>query len=342
MHAMVRTFSIDLGTEYQKESCCSLDQEYDSGVKLAMLCQKVENLVVGAPCGIMDQIASNLGQEGKLLALLCRPAEIQGLVEIPNGMEFWGIDSGHRHNLAATTSPNATEENTADYSSVRIGAFMGKKIWNSRAVKPIAHLTELAPSEVEWAALHPPSSTNADSVPFPIAMGGAEFLAVHGTHEDPVTTIEPDRSYAIRMCACHPVYEHARVCQFEQLLQRATGGADDEHDVEPVLSLLGELMRQAHVSYSRCGLGSSSTDRLVELAHAAGPAKKVYGAKITGGGSGGTVCLLTASGAEGVVREIAAAFASETGHTPHVFRGSGEGGDAFGVLQLRPISSAKM
>ena len=33
--------------------------------------------VVGAPCGIMDQMASNIGEEGKLLALLCRPAEIQ-------------------------------------------------------------------------------------------------------------------------------------------------------------------------------------------------------------------------------------------------------------------------
>ena len=41
----------------------------------------------------MDQMASNLGQEGKLLALLCRPAEIQGLLEIPDGMECWGIDS---------------------------------------------------------------------------------------------------------------------------------------------------------------------------------------------------------------------------------------------------------
>eukprot|EP01048_Picozoa_sp_COSAG05_P006351 COSAG05_NODE_408_length_10119_cov_10.267166_5_plen_101_part_00 len=41
--------------------------------------------MVGAPCGIMDQMASALGQKGKLLALLCRPAEVQGLVEIPFG-----------------------------------------------------------------------------------------------------------------------------------------------------------------------------------------------------------------------------------------------------------------
>ena len=28
------------------------------GRRLAILCQKVENLVVGAPCGIMDQVSS--------------------------------------------------------------------------------------------------------------------------------------------------------------------------------------------------------------------------------------------------------------------------------------------
>ena len=39
---------------------------------------QVEDHVVGAPCGVMDQMASALGQHGKLLALLCRPAEVLG------------------------------------------------------------------------------------------------------------------------------------------------------------------------------------------------------------------------------------------------------------------------
>ena len=51
--------------------------------ELAMLCQKAENLVVGAPCGVMDQMASVLGQAGQLLALQCQPAEVQGQVPIP-------------------------------------------------------------------------------------------------------------------------------------------------------------------------------------------------------------------------------------------------------------------
>ncbi|MGD2175859.1 MAG: hypothetical protein PVJ27_10690, partial [Candidatus Brocadiaceae bacterium] len=36
------------------------------GPRFAELAQKVENHVVGAPCGIMDQVTSALGEEGKL------------------------------------------------------------------------------------------------------------------------------------------------------------------------------------------------------------------------------------------------------------------------------------
>ena len=51
---------------------------------------------------------------------------------------------------------------------------------------------------------------------------------------------------------------------------------------------------KSHVSYGECGLGSDGTDRLVALvrlhmmaARAAGQEPLLYGAKITGGGSGG-------------------------------------------------------
>jgi hypothetical protein len=85
--------------------------------ELAILCQKVENLIVGAPCGIMDQMTSVCGEANRLLALLCQPAEIQGMIPIPSNIAFWGIDSGIRHSVAA-----------ADYGSVRAAAFMGYRI----------------------------------------------------------------------------------------------------------------------------------------------------------------------------------------------------------------------
>ena len=50
----------------------------------------------GAPCGVMDQMAAALGQEARLLALHCQPAEMQGCVAIPPHLQFWGVDSGER------------------------------------------------------------------------------------------------------------------------------------------------------------------------------------------------------------------------------------------------------
>ena len=37
--------------------------------ELALLCQKVENRIVGAPCGVMDQMTCACGQKDRLLAL---------------------------------------------------------------------------------------------------------------------------------------------------------------------------------------------------------------------------------------------------------------------------------
>src|SRR4051812_34893402 len=63
----------------------------------AVRCQQVENLIVGAPCGVMDQMAAVYGEAGSLMALLCQPAEFQGSIRLPAGLAVWGIDSGIRH-----------------------------------------------------------------------------------------------------------------------------------------------------------------------------------------------------------------------------------------------------
>ena len=65
---------------------------------------KVENLVVGAPCGAMDQLTSALGQAGALLALRCQPAEMLDPVAAPPGVRLWGIDSGIRHRWHSSAS----------------------------------------------------------------------------------------------------------------------------------------------------------------------------------------------------------------------------------------------
>jgi galactokinase len=97
---------------------------------------------------------------------------------------------------------------------------------------------------------------------------------------------------------------------------------------------LGELMYLSHGSYSLCGLGSSGTDRLVALARA--ESGSIWGAKITGGGSGGTVAVLARADAAPVVESIAHRYAQESGHPVSVFSGSSPGAAAFGYIRLRP------
>ncbi|KAF9660618.1 hypothetical protein SADUNF_SadunfUnG0008100 [Salix dunnii] len=70
----------------------------------------------------MDQMTSACGEANKLLAMACQPAEVIVLVEIPSHIRFWGIDSGIRHSVGG-----------ADYGSVTIGAFMGRKMIKSIA-----------------------------------------------------------------------------------------------------------------------------------------------------------------------------------------------------------------
>jgi galactokinase len=105
--------------------CAALDIKLEPHT-LALLCQKVENRVVGAPCGVMDQMTAVSGEQDRLLRLLCQPADVQGTIEVPHEIAFWGIDSGVRHSVSGS-----------DYTSVRVGAFMGYRIIADLAGLPV-------------------------------------------------------------------------------------------------------------------------------------------------------------------------------------------------------------
>ena len=155
-------------------------------------------------------------------------------------------------------------------------------------------------------------------------MTGRDFVARYGGSTDEATSIEADRTYAVRAATEHPILEHDRVRRFRALL--ADGATTDEARVS-----LGQLMYESHASYSACGLGSDGTDRLVELVREAGPAGGLYGAKITGGGSGGTVAVLAAPGRRAAIDEIARRYQQETGRAATVFDGSSSGARPYGL-----------
>ena len=291
--------------------------------EMAFLCQKVENLVVGAACGVMDQMTAVCGDNKRLLALLCQPGELQGAIALPDDLSVWGIDSGVRHSVSGS-----------DYSAVRVGAFMGYRMiadLAGLAIETSAPEGLTCVIDPKWngylANISVSEFKDSYSDRLPDMINGADFLTEYGGTTDIVTHVEPDRAYAVRKPTAHPIYEHARVRTFAQLLSVKPEPRRSE--------MLGELMYQSHASYSACGLGSTETDHLVKLVRAYGTDNGVYGAKITGGGSGGTVAVLGLRGADAVIEEIAEQFANETGYRSHIFSGSSPGSAMFGSLILR-------
>jgi L-arabinokinase len=274
-----------------------------SAKDMAILCQIAENLVAGAPCGVMDQMTSACGESDSLLALLCQPAELQAPVLIPAEIAFWGLDSGERHTVSGS-----------DYTSVRAAAFMGQRILDlSDEDSSGGYLANVTP--VEYAR-------EVISL-LPDQMTGAEFLARYSGTSDSVTTIYPTRTYSIRQATAHPVFENYRVHEFRRLLMSSPG---EEQRIR-----LGELMLQSHESYSACGLGAHGTDLIVKLVREAGSDGGLYGARISGGGSGGTVVVLGRADAGNCIAGIAEKYRRVTGYSPSVFSGSSPGAAQFGT-----------
>jgi galactokinase len=292
-----------------------------SPTELGLLCQMVENRVAGAPCGIMDQMTSACGEADRLLELLCQPCALKGTLAVPDELELWGIDSGVRHSVGGS-----------DYGTVRTAAFMGYRIIAERAGLKTSDSDrpgKVNIADSKWngylANLTPPEFDHEYKAALPVSMQGREFLEQYGGITDEVTSVKRDVAYPVLHATQHPVYEHNRVKLFATTLKNWNGLAQ--------ASALGELMFQSHQSYSDCGLGSAATDLIVDLVRQL-PNQDLYGARITGGGSGGTVAVLGRRGATNAIKELSRRFEESTGHRPLIMSGSSSGAVAFGHIRV--------
>ncbi len=303
--ALNRLYNLDLGEQ-----------------ELPELAQRVENQIVGAPCGLMDQLTSYLGREESLLPIVCQPCEVFDPVGIPRDVHFVGIDSGTRHSVSG-----------ASYIKARTAAFMGYSIIARNEKVSDAGLAR-ARENGRWSRLPFGGYLSNIDVPvfetrfkpiLPGEISGEDFLDQYGAVIDPVTRPKPWERYAVRQCTSHAVYENKRVNEFKEYFTALSGHTG--HGREECLARLGDLMYESHKSYSLCGLGNERTDELVGLVRDAGRKSGLYGAKITGGGSGGTVCVLC-DGEEGLreARIIAGRYSAKYGLRLSFFEGSSEGG----------------
>ena len=107
-------------------------------LRLAALCQEAENQVVGAPCGIMDQVVVALGMPGSILPILCRPASVRPLVPLPPDVEVVGWPTGAEHDVSG-----------GPYRRARAAAFMGKRMVEEILGQRWAWVSELPPAAVD-------------------------------------------------------------------------------------------------------------------------------------------------------------------------------------------------
>ncbi len=299
------------------------------GRELALLCQRVENEIAGAPCGVMDQMTAACGKQDQLLALRCQPCELEGSVALPADIEVIGIDSGVRH--ANTES---------SYGDVRAAAAMGQ-----RMLLDLRSVRVRVDAGLRWGADDPWKGylANCDAGEFrsrweeqlPTSLLGAEFLQRFGGHGDVHAKVDAARHYPVRAATRHPVEENGRAARFRELLLQPEPLGAREHAV------LGDLMLASHSSYAACGLGHATTDFLIEQVRSRRErGAAVYGARVTGGGAGGTIAMIGKRVA--VWHEslrIKKALLEATGHSATIFRYSSAGAMPFGVIRLDPKKS---
>lgn len=289
-----------------------------SAHRQAVLCQRVENLIVGAPCGLMDQMASSCGEEGALLNMLCQPDQVNDSVCLPDDLSVWGIDSGIRHAVTG-----------ADYGAVRVAAFMGYRFLLDMAGVAGQTVPAADINDQRWhgylANVQVSEFMQRFYANLPEILTGEAFLERFDATTDTLTRVNAESHYAVRVCTAHPIHEHFRV----RLFSRLANCVQQSADVDSIATLMGECMYQSHAGYSSCGLGCVECDDLVSRLSGLGVPHGIFGARITGGGSGGTVAILAKRSAESTIQRVAAEHAAYYGCGGYVFSGSSPGASVY-------------
>jgi galactokinase len=217
-------------------------------VRLARLGQIAENDFVGAPVGVMDQMAASLADDRTALFLDTRTLEYEQ-VPLPDGGGLLVINSGVAHNHAS-----------GDYRTRRA------ECERAAAALGVPQLRDLGPADLPRVA----------ALPDPLARR-----------------------------ARHVVTEDERVLESVAAMK-----AGD-------LRRLGELFAASHASQrDDFEVSVREIDLLVDLAHAE---PGVFGARLTGGGFGGSIVALIEAGAGARIGErVARAYRERSGGTPTI------------------------
>ena len=217
-------------------------------VQIAQLGQRAEVDFVGAPVGIMDQMASSLAGEREALFLDTRSLTFERL-PLPAALDVVVIDSGVVHQHAS-----------GGYSARRAESEQAARLLGVKCLRDIA----------------------GDDLPRVIALPGT-----------------------LARRARHIITENARVLKARDAL------------VVQDLHSFGELLNASHDSLrDDYEVSVPAVDLLVSIARGC---DSVFGARMTGGGFGGSVVIAAHSGAApSVARDITREYAARTGRVVNI------------------------
>jgi galactokinase len=197
-------------------------------LRLAALCQEAENHVVGAPCGIMDQVTVSVGTPGMLLPIRCRPASVLPALSLPTGVEVVGWPAGVSHDVSGIP-----------YRRARVAAFMGKRMVEEALGRTWAWVSDLPRAAVDL---------------LPEELDGSAFLDRWGDSTDEVTVVDPATTYPVQAATAFGRDENARAQLALLDLQR--GEIDG----------LRPLLAASHAAYDAMGLGHPACSSVVDEA----------------------------------------------------------------------------
>ncbi|KPI04205.1 Galactokinase [Actinobacteria bacterium OK074] len=235
----------------------ALNDLYELGLRgwqLARLCQRAENVYVGAPTGIMDQTASACCEAGHALFLDTRDLSQR---QIPldlaaEGLRLLVVDTQVKH-----------AHSNGEYGKRRAGCELGAELLGVEALRDVRY-------------------------------------------EDLDASLARLEDEEIRRLVRHVVTEDERV---ERVVSLMTSGGDTR--------AIGPILTEGHASLrDDFRISCPELDLVVDTGLAAG----ALGARMTGGGFGGSAIVLTEAGdADAITKAVEEAFAAAGFTAPRVF-----------------------
>jgi galactokinase len=178
-------------------------------VRLARIAQAVETQFVGAPVGIMDQMASSLGRDGEALFLDTRTLAVERL-PLPVTIDIVVIDSGVSH--AHAGGEYATRRRESFEAAERLGVAKLRDLDLSalpriEALPPILARRARHIVTENQRVLDAVAALRAADAP----RLGALFAASHASMRDDYETSTPEIDTLVRIGAAHPDVYGARL-----------------------------------------------------------------------------------------------------------------------------------